>query len=613
MKRQERSPSPMPVVPRRPRSVLRTRAGDAWYEAAKRPRLGNGQAAPGRRQSSQAAALDLESDRELDVAEALFDLANVAVAFSEQPEDSDEAQLPHGRSPDGSFQRDNRNRRQPASGRRYSSDDPSPQAARTKPHHPQAAAQASRGFSRHPKQLAASTTSHRGRGRPSYASGAALRDGSMDEQPSTAGPVAVKANRPIAGVELEQGRSLAGMESNSGQPSRSNAGISNAGGIAAFFPSSNLRGGPFTEAGAMGLPGHVEGEGDAHTSAGAGSMLRRPLKHCALHVYIAQFIHHHTHRSKAKEEDLNRAGGFPYPHLTHNQTANTFPNGYNPQAAGMSQSSLLALAHHHHQQQQQQQAAFGAGMAGNPAGQHPAASRMMATAALTAALGGAGPHQYASLMNSHGLPLMQAPGPGFPFLAGMPGGHLGNSAQHPFAHHPPPHALPPGVTPQHMASIAAMQGLFPPPGAPPPGLPLSLAAAFQQSGALGVSGPLPVGAGALGFRAQGMERQLLPKVEVQQPQLEVQGEHSPRADTANHMHEHNNANSNSSNPGAPQRSSMPSNATANNLKGDPDASNHGDSANGNHKIVIGNGTTPNGVHSNKAPLPIKSLWAFPQA
>lgn len=42
----------------------------------------------------QAQALDIESDRELDVAEALFDLANVAVAFSEQA-DSAETRPPH--------------------------------------------------------------------------------------------------------------------------------------------------------------------------------------------------------------------------------------------------------------------------------------------------------------------------------------------------------------------------------------------------------------------------------------------------------------------------------------------------------------------------------------
>lgn len=43
---------------------------------------------------SQAAPLDVESDRELDVAEALFDLANVAVSFGEQP-DSDTRSAQH--------------------------------------------------------------------------------------------------------------------------------------------------------------------------------------------------------------------------------------------------------------------------------------------------------------------------------------------------------------------------------------------------------------------------------------------------------------------------------------------------------------------------------------
>ena len=38
---------------------------------------------------TQAQALDIESDRELDVAEALFDLANVAVAFSQQADSAE--------------------------------------------------------------------------------------------------------------------------------------------------------------------------------------------------------------------------------------------------------------------------------------------------------------------------------------------------------------------------------------------------------------------------------------------------------------------------------------------------------------------------------------------
>lgn len=80
-----------------------------------------------------------------------------------------------------------------------------------------------------------------------------------------------------------------------------------------------------------------------------------------------------------------------------------------------------------------------------------------------------------------------------------------------------------------------------------------------------------------------------------------QGEHSPRAEAANHMHERNTP-SNINHPAAQQqqRSSMPPNGTTNNaLKSEPDGSNHGDSANGNHKMGISHGPTANGVHSIK--------------